>query len=94
MTRKIFTHVLENPEKRHIVFDTDVPMPAKIHMKVDEGGTFWLMANREGFLHLARIFSEIGLRDLPNGYHFHKDDNFQHNINSEKFGFGLLNDEQ
>jgi hypothetical protein len=38
---------------------------------VDQNGGVWLSANRKGFLLLAKLFAEVGLRDLGDGWHSH-----------------------
>ena len=69
-----FEHVFEeepdyvglSPE----LFET--PVDAKIEFSVGDDG-IWLSANSQGFLHLARIFAELGVRDFgEKGTHFHQ----------------------
>lgn len=87
---KTFTHTVSDSGEGHIPFNTDATRDQRIEMKVDANGNFWLSANREGFLHLARVFAEVGLREFPNGYHFHKNANFcfRPEVHGPEFSFG------
>ena len=49
----------------------EAPLGAKIEFSNADNG-IWLSANSEGFLYLARMFAELGSRDLKEGYHFHR----------------------
>jgi hypothetical protein len=51
----------------------DNPPGAKIEFSSGDEG-IWLAANAQGFLYLARIFAELGTRELEEGYHFHRQD--------------------
>jgi hypothetical protein len=48
----------------------ETPPEAKICFSICDEGV-WLAANSQGFLHLARIFAELGTRSFEPGYHFH-----------------------
>jgi hypothetical protein len=91
---KTFTHTVSDSGEGHIPFTTDASSRQRIEMKVDANGNFWLSANREGYLHLARVFAEIALREFPSGFHFHKNANFRFRpeVPGPEFSFGL-NDE-
>jgi hypothetical protein len=88
---KKFEHSIDDQIDGYIPFNTDAPIGAKIEMKIDEKGNFWLSANQEGCLHLARIFAELGLGNFPSGYHFHKNDRFMHSLDNRgpEFTFAL-----
>jgi hypothetical protein len=67
-----FVHVFEE-EPRYSAFTVDIlddPPGARIEFQICEEG-IWLSANSEGYLHLARIFAELGTRDFGEGTHFH-----------------------
>jgi len=53
----------------------ETPSEAKIQFSIGDDGV-WLVANSQGFLHLARIFAELGTRSFEEGYHFHKSEWF------------------
>ena len=57
--------------------DTDTSGNQRVQVEVDEQGSVWLAANRDGWLHLARICAELGLGSYESGYHFHKTWNFK-----------------
>ena len=68
-----FVHEFEDEPKRgDFEVGLDSPQGVRIQFKVD-GQNIWLSANREGWLHLARISAEMGLHSqaIP-GYHFHR----------------------
>lgn len=91
--KKTFSHLVDDSGQGHIPFNTDAAPPARVRMKIDSDGNFWLSANRDGFLHLARVFAELGLRDFQAEYHFHKDESFKHPKGGvPEFTFGLIHD--
>jgi len=93
MKRK-FTHEFEDcSQEGSLSFDSDPSPPVKIQMKVEEDGDFWVTANREGWLHLARICAELGLGDYEDGYHFHVDKNFAASLKPPEFSFLVDNRE-
>ena len=50
----------------------ECPDDAYISFEVIEGNEIWLLANRAGWLHLARICCQFGMQsDLEPGYHVH-----------------------
>jgi hypothetical protein len=57
--------------------ETDATGKQAIRVNVEENGNVWLSANREGWLHLARICAELGTRDFEPLYHFHMTFDFQ-----------------
>ena len=86
-------------EFRHVVTDADEcvdldnpfefdALPGTISMQIGEDG-FWLAATREGYLHLAAVFAEMGLRDSGET-HFHVDSSFASSGGSPEFSFELL----
>jgi hypothetical protein len=69
-----FEHVFEEDSRYgDLTVDIEAPPGAKIEFSISDNG-IWLSANNEGFLHLARIFAELGTRNLEEGYHFHEQD--------------------
>ncbi|MES2463600.1 MAG: hypothetical protein V4671_23750 [Armatimonadota bacterium] len=73
-----FTHRFEeDTEAPQLSIDVDVTDRQHIHINVEEGGNVWLSANREGWLHLARICAEMGTMDFKPGFHFHMTFDFQ-----------------
>ena len=68
-----FEHEFEEAPKFGEISDElyETPSGVRIEFSNADNG-IWLAANPEGFLHLARIFAELGMRELPNGYHFHR----------------------
>lgn len=88
MTRHHFTHEFEDGSADGMLsIDTDTSPPAKIKMTVDAEGGFWMSANREGWLHLARVAAELGLGKYEDGYHFHKDEHFSWGTGAPEFSF-------
>jgi hypothetical protein len=89
-----FTHEVRDI---HYQFDDadpfmfEAPPSARIHMEVEEDGNFWLSANSEGYLHLARVCAELGLRKLEDGYHVHMDADFDRSAGPPEFTFALDN---
>ena len=88
-----FTHTLTEVDLDYITFNTDALPPAIVQMSVHENGDFSLIANQAGYLHLARVFAELGLRKFPSGCHFHKDGSFRFHTGGAEFTFGLVGDE-
>jgi hypothetical protein len=70
-----FAHEFEETPRYGEISDElfETPAGARIAFSNADNG-IWLAANPEGFLHLARIFAELGTRKLPDGYHFHRSD--------------------
>jgi hypothetical protein len=88
MTLLRFAHEFEDGSPDGMLsIDTDASLPAKIRMSVDAGGGFWMSANREGWLHIARVAAELGLGKFENGYHFHKDESFSWSTGGPEFSF-------
>jgi hypothetical protein len=61
----------------------ETPSEARIEFSINDEGV-WLSANSEGFLHLARIFAELGTRHFEEGYHFHRPEWFKTPSGSEQ----------
>jgi len=70
-------------------FQIHEPPAASIEMSIGDDG-FWLQGTAEGFLHLARVFAEMGLRDHESGYHFHVDKHFRWSQGAPEFSFMVV----
>ena len=91
--RKSFIHEFQDESQDGCTsINTDAQLPAKIKLEVEDDGNFWLTANREGWLHLARVCAEMGLGDFKSGYHFHKNSTFQSSEAAPEYSF-LRDDE-
>ena len=68
-----FVHEFEDdPPLGDFEVELDPPEGSHIQFQLD-GRDIWLSANREGWLHLARICAEMGLHtESRPGYHFHR----------------------
>jgi hypothetical protein len=87
---KTFTHkFLAESESGWFSFDTDAHPPAEIRLETDSGGLFWITANREGWLHLARVCAELGLANFEGGFHFHKNSHFVFTTHGSNWSFGV-----
>jgi hypothetical protein len=87
---KEFSHsVVQVDESFDWSFDVEASDNAKIKMSIFEEG-FWLSANREGCLHLARFFAELGLRNHEDGYHVHMNEFFRTSGQPPEFSFERL----
>lgn len=88
MTLLRFTHEFEDGSADgSLSIDTDASPPAKIQMSFDADGGFWMSANREGWLHLAKVAAELGLGKYEDGYHFHKNEKFSWSTGAPEFSF-------
>jgi len=88
----LFQHLIqESDEQFSLEFDHDAPANAYVRMEIDKEGDFWLSANQEGYLHLARVFAEMGTRPLEDGYHFHQNSSFRSSEGSPEFSFEVDN---
>jgi hypothetical protein len=76
-----FEHVFDEDEDwTDFSFPLDLPQGASVRFNVGEDG-IWLSANRAGWLHLARVCAEMGLRDgFEPGYHFHRTMDWNANV--------------
>jgi hypothetical protein len=61
----------------------ETPPEAKIQFSIREDG-IWLWANSQGFLHLARVFAEFGMRDFEEGFHIHYPEWFEKSAGSKQ----------
>jgi hypothetical protein len=78
-----FVHEFEDdPPLGDLTVDLELPEGAIAGVRVD-GNAVLLYANASGFLHLARIFAEIGTRDLEEQYHFHVGADFEHSRSAD-----------
>ena len=72
-----FEHVFEDdPPLSDLTVSIAPPKDAIVGVRVDQKAVL-LYANAEGFLHLAKIFAEIGTRDLEEEYHIHVGPDFE-----------------
>jgi len=72
-----FVHEFEeDPQWGDLSVGLAPPEGAIVGVRVD-GKAVLLYANSAGFLHLARIFAELGTRDLEEEYHFHAGPDFE-----------------
>ena len=71
--KHLFVYEFEDdPPLSDLAIDLDPPPGASIKFNLD-GKDIWLSANREGWLHLARICAEMGMQSQSKpGYHFHR----------------------
>ena len=90
----LFSHVVGDVDEcfdQRRPFEFDAPPSAQIRMSIDPDEGFWLTANSDGFLHLARVFAEMGLRKLEDGHHFHQGVDFRGSAGPPEFSFELDN---
>jgi hypothetical protein len=90
-----FVHEFEDdPPLGDFEVALDGPPGARIRFDL-EGRDIWLSANREGWLHLARICAEMALHSQNKpGYHFHRTYDWNDSPGSEhEVSFELSGDE-
>ena len=92
--RHKFVHEFEDDPRWDFDVDLDPPAGATIKFDLDRED-IWLSCNRAGWLHLARICAEMGLRTrFPPGYHFHRTYNWQDfSERGHEVSFELADDE-
>ena len=66
----------EDPALSDLSVEVTPPNGAVVGVRVD-GNAVLLYANSSGFMHLAKIFAELGVRNLEDEYHFHVGPNFE-----------------
>ncbi|HEY2034151.1 MAG TPA: hypothetical protein VGH02_10745 [Rhizomicrobium sp.] len=66
----------EDPALGDLSVEISPPEGAIIGIRVD-GNAVPLYANSSGFTHLAKVFAELGVRDLEEEFHFHVGPNFE-----------------
>ena len=89
---KRFTHEWDPEDHQTNVLSAPAPPPeAAIQMEVESEG-FSLVASREGFRWLARLFAEISDSDLEEGWHSHRGRNMGWNEGPPEFTIGLTRD--
>jgi len=66
----------EDPALSDLSVEISPPEGAIVGVRVD-GNAVLLYANALGFTHLAKLFAELGVRDLEDEYHFHVGPNFE-----------------
>ena len=72
-----FEHTFEqDPALSDLTVDQNMPDGAIAGVRVD-GKAVLLYANAAGFIHLARLFAELGVRDLVDEYHIHFGPDFE-----------------
>ena len=76
-SREFIHRFEEDTEVAMLSLNVDANDNQRIHIDVEESGNVWLSANREGWLHLARICAEMGMMDFKPWYHFHMTFDFQ-----------------
>lgn len=77
-TKRSFQHRFTDGSSNGMLsIETNATGDQKIRIDLEPEGKIWLSANQAGWLHLARICAELGLGAYENGYHFHKDFDFQ-----------------
>jgi hypothetical protein len=87
-----FSHTFEDlSDDGMLSIDTAAALPAKVRAEVDEHGNVWLIANREGWLHLAKVCTELGLGSYEDGYHFHQDSHFGDGESKPEISFMVEN---
>ena len=86
---KTFQHVVTDASDYLDSVDKWAELPASISMSWSETEGFWLSANREGCVHLAKVFAELALGDHEDGTHFHVDSNFGGSGALPEFSFEL-----
>jgi len=92
MIKKRFVHEFQDHSSEgSLSFIDECEPPARIKLEIDAKGNFWFSANREGWLHFAKIAAELGLGDYEDGYHFHMDENFRLSGGSPEFSFEVDN---
>lgn len=91
--KKIFKHEFEDCGKDGCLsFDvSDYGPEIRIKMDVQPDGDFTLVANKAGWLHLAKMCAELGLGEYQNGYHFHRDGSFKWSDGAPEFTFCIDN---
>jgi len=83
-----FTHAFEDLSADGMLsIETDAEAPAKIRGEIDKDGNIWIIANPDGWLHLAKVCAELGLANYEDGYHFHKDRLFAHSNGAPEISF-------
>jgi hypothetical protein len=72
-----FVHEFEeDPPSSDLTVEISPPQGAIVGVRVD-GKAVLIYANARGFTHLAKLFAELGMRDLEDEYHFHVGPNFE-----------------
>lgn len=80
MSAKEFSYKLpSNVEAGCLNVELEPPNGADIQFECHENGKkIWITANQKGWLHLAKVFAELGLReDLDEEYHVHRSFEFK-----------------
>ena len=75
MSIKEFSYkVSSNAPEGYLDIELNPPPGAEIKFESHEDGKkIWIVANKKGWLHLAKVCAEFGLRDdLDDEYHVHR----------------------
>ncbi|MGA9797339.1 MAG: hypothetical protein WBQ17_17575 [Rhizomicrobium sp.] len=79
----------EDPPLSDLTVDLNLPAGALAGVRLD-GHAVLLYANSAGFTHLAKIFAEIGARDLEEEYHFHVGPDFESGGEQSEFELTVM----
>ena len=86
--KKTFTYEFDDlGQEGMLSIETEATPPIKIKLKIDEERGFWLEANKQGWLHLAKICAELGLGSHVDGYHFHVNESFSWSSGPPEYTF-------
>ena len=61
----------EDPSSGDFNAEKYVTEGEKIKVSIEGNSEIWISANSKGWLKLAKLCIEMGMRELNNGYHFH-----------------------
>ena len=92
MIKKFVHEFTDHSSDGSLSFIDEPEPPARIKLEIEDEGGCWFSANREGWLHFARIAAEFGLGNYENGYHFHMDENFCGSTGPPEFTFEVNNE--
>jgi len=86
-----FTHTFEaDPKYSDLSVNLDLPSGATLKFTTS-GSDIWVQANQAGWLHLARICAELGLRpELGKGHHFHRTPDWAWSSGSPEVSFEVV----
>ena len=89
-----FSHSFEtDPKHSDLSVDLDLPSGATLKFSCNDGD-IWVHGNQAGWLHLARICAELGMRpELRQGYHFHRTPEWGTSSGSPEISFEVSGNE-
>ena len=67
----------EDPSSGDFNAEKYVTEGEKIKVSIEGNSEIWISANSKGWLKLAKLCIEMGMRELNNGYHFHCKSDFE-----------------